>query len=154
MIKKTITYTDYNGTERTEDFYFNFTEAELMEMEYETDGGMSETIQRIIKSNDTAGLIRIFKDFVLKAYGEKTLDGKRFSKSKEISDSFASTEAYSIIFMELATDSKAASEFVNGLIPKRLAETSDQSKKYSVESHTNNNESTIANMTYIPPHME
>lgn len=117
MLKKTITYTDYNGTERKEDFYFNLTKAEIMEMELGTTGGFAEMIQRVIDAQDGPTIIKIFKDLVLKAYGEKTADGKRFVKSKEISDAFAQTEAYSSLFMELATDAKAAAEFVNGIIP-------------------------------------
>lgn len=117
MLKKTITYTDYNGTERTEDFYFNLSKAELMEMEMSTTGGMIELIQRIVAAQDSPAIIKIFKDLIMKAYGEKSLDGKRFIKSEEISNAFAQTEAYSQLFMELATDADAAARFVNGIIP-------------------------------------
>lgn len=120
MLKKTITYTDYNGVERTEDFYFNLSKAELMEMELTASGGLGETIQKIISAKDNPAIVKIFKDLVLKAYGEKSADGKRFMKSAEISASFEQTEAYSILFMELATDADAASAFVNGIIPKDL----------------------------------
>ena len=117
MLKKTITYTDYNGTERTEDFYFNLTKAEIMEMEMSTSGGLAESIQRIVAAQDAPAIIKIFKDLVLKAYGEKSPDGRRFIKSDEITEAFSQTEAYSILFMELATDDKAAAKFVNGIIP-------------------------------------
>lgn len=117
MLKKTITYTDYNGTERTENFYFNLTKAELMEMELGTTGGFTEMVQNIVNAKDAPALIKIFKDLVLKAYGIKSADGKRFIKSDEIASEFAQTEAYSILFMELATDDKAAAEFVNGIVP-------------------------------------
>ena len=117
MLKKTITYTDYNGVERTEDFYFNLTKAELMEMEIGTTGGMADMITRIIDAKDAPAIIKIFKELVLKAYGEKSADGKRFVKSEEISNGFAQTEAYSQLFMELATDADAAAAFVNGIIP-------------------------------------
>ena len=117
MLKKKITYTDYNGTERTEDFYFNLTKAEIMEMELGTSGGLAEMIQRIVDAQDAPSIIKVFKDLILKAYGEKSPDGKRFIKSKEISESFSQTEAYSQLFMELATDSVAAAEFVNGIMP-------------------------------------
>ena len=117
MLKKTITYTDYNGSERTEDFYFNLTNAEIMEMELSTSGGLAEMIQRIVKAQDAPAIIKIFKELVLKAYGEKSPDGKRFIKSEEISTAFSQTEAYSQIFMELATDSDAAAAFVNGIVP-------------------------------------
>lgn len=117
MLKKTVTYTDYNGSERTEDFYFNLTKAEIMEMELSTSGGLAEMIQRIVKAQDAPAIIKIFKELVLKAYGEKSPDGKRFVKSEEISTAFSQTEAYSQIFMELATDSDAAAAFVNGIVP-------------------------------------
>ncbi len=117
MLKKTITYTDYNGVERTEDFYFNLTKAEIMEMELSTTGGLSEMITRIVNAKDAPAIIKIFKELILKAHGEKSADGKHFVKSKAISDAFAQTEAYSILFMELATDADAAAKFVNAIVP-------------------------------------
>ena len=117
MLKKTITYTDYNNVERTEDFYFNLTKAELMEMEMGAVGGLSGMIEKIVSAKDAPSIIKVFKELVLKAYGEKSADGRRFIKSKEISDAFAQTEAYSQLFMELATDADAASKFVNGIAP-------------------------------------
>lgn len=117
MLKKTITYTNYNGVECTEDFYFNLTKAEIMEMELSTSGGLAEMIQKIVAAQDAPAIIKIFKELVLKAYGEKSPDGKRFIKSEEISKAFSQTEAYSILFMELATNSDAASAFVNGIVP-------------------------------------
>lgn len=117
MLKKTITYTDYNNVERTEDFYFNLTKAELMEMEMGAVGGLSGMIEKIVSAKDAPAIIKVFKELVLKAYGEKSADGRRFIKSKEISDAFAQTEAYSQLFMELATDADAASKFVNGIAP-------------------------------------
>lgn len=117
MIKETITYTDYNGAERTEDYYFNLSKAEIMEMELSTTGGLSEMINRIVAAKDAPAIIKIFKDLLLKAYGEKSPDGKYFKKSPEISEAFSHTEAYSILFMRLATDADAASKFVNGVVP-------------------------------------
>ena len=122
MIKKTITYTDYNGVERTENFYFNLNKAEIMEMEIGTTGGLAEMIQRVVDAKDAPAIIKIFKDLVLKAYGEKSDDGKRFIKSTELSNAFSQTEAYSIIFMELATDSDAAAKFINGIVPADMAQ--------------------------------
>lgn len=117
MLKKTITYTDYNGNERTEDFHFNLTKAEIMEMEMSTSGGLAEMIQKITAEQDAPKIIKIFKDLILKAYGEKSLDGKRFLKSDELREAFSQTEAYSILFMELATDADAAAKFINGIVP-------------------------------------
>lgn len=122
MIKKTVTYTDYNEVERTENFYFNLSKAEVLEMEMSTAGGMAESIQKIIDAKDTPAIIRVFKDLVLKAYGVKSDDGRRFIKSKELSEDFSQTEAYSQIFMELATNADEAAKFVNGIVPADLAQ--------------------------------
>lgn len=117
MLKKTVTYTDYNGVERTEDFYFNLTKAELAEMELAKEGGFNNYLKRVVNSKSTPELIAVFKDLLLKSYGVKSDDGKRFIKSKELSEEFSQTEAYSEIFMALATDEKAAAAFVNGVVP-------------------------------------
>ena len=126
MIKKTVTYTDYNEVERTENFYFNLSKAEVLEMEMSTAGGMAESIQKIIDAKDMPAIIRVFKDLVLKAYGVKSDDGRRFMKTKpdgtRYADDFKETEAYSQIFMELATDADAAAKFINGIVPADLAQ--------------------------------
>ena len=121
MLKETITYIDYNEVERTEDFYFNLTKAELMEMELGTAGGLAEMMKKVVAAQDTPAIIKIFKDLVLKAYGEKSADGKRFIKNDEIATNFSQTEAYSQLFMKLATDADAASKFVNGVVPADMA---------------------------------
>lgn len=123
MLKKTITYTDYNGEERREDFYFNLNKAEIMEMQMSTTGGLDELIKRIVDAKDAPAIIKIFKDLILKAYGEKSADGRRFEKERDgrkLCDEFAQTEAYSILFMELATDADAAAAFVNGIVPSDM----------------------------------
>lgn len=117
MLKKTITYVDYNGVERTEDFYFNLSKAEIMEMEMGTVGGLAEMIQKVVNANEIVSIIKIFKDLILKAYGVKSDDGKRFIKSQAISEEFSQTEAYSMLFMELSTDADEAAKFVNGIMP-------------------------------------
>lgn len=120
MLKKTVTYVDYNGVERTEDFYFNLSKAEVTEMELSVEGGFSKMLEEIVRSKDNVRIMELFKQMVLKAYGEKSADGKRFVKSKELSEAFSQTEAYSEIFMELALDEKAAAAFVNGIMPQNL----------------------------------
>ena len=122
MLKKTITYTDYNDNTRTEDFYFNLSEAEIMEMEMSTVGGLAESIKKIVAAQDAPSIIKIFKDLVLKAYGVKSADGKRFIKNSAIREEFEQTEAYSKLFMELATDSDAASKFISGILPNDMSQ--------------------------------
>ena len=122
MLKKTISYTDYNGVERKEDFYFNLSKAEIMEMQLSTTGGLTEMIKRIVATQDQPALVKIFKELILKAYGEKSPDGKRFIKNAALSEAFEQTEAYSILFMELATNDEAAAKFINGIVPADMAQ--------------------------------
>lgn len=129
MLKKTIEYVDYNGNPRKEDFYFNMSEAELTEMEYSTNGGFTEMIKRVVSAQDGATIMKTFKDIILKSYGEKTLDGKRFVKSKELSEAFSQTEAFSKLYMELCTDDNAASDFFNGIIPGGKKVTKEEVQK-------------------------
>ena len=119
MYKITESYIDYDGNERKEDFYFNFTEAELAKMELSVTGGLTTIIQRAIDAKDVPSLIKIFEDLISKSYGQKSLDGRRFVKSPEILEEFKQTEAYSQIYMRMATDEKAAAEFVNNVMPKK-----------------------------------
>ena len=124
MLKKTIKYTDYNGVERNEDFYFNLTKAEIMEMQMGTTGGFADYIAALVKTQNIPEIVRIFKDIVLKAYGEKSQDGKRFIKTDDnghsLAKAFSETEAFSILYMELATDSKEAAKFINGIVPQDM----------------------------------
>lgn len=123
MLKKTIKYTDYNGVEREETFWFNLSKAEIMEMELGTSGGFAEYITRIVESQEAPEILKTFKEIILKAYGRKSDDGKRFEKSTKLSTEFSQTEAYSELFMELATDDKAAADFINGIVPNDPAVT-------------------------------
>lgn len=127
MLVKKIKYTDYNGVEKEEEFYFNLNKAELMELEIGTVGGFGENIKKIVDSKDNAAILNTFKKLVLAAYGVKSEDGKRFIKSDKLREEFQQTEAYSELFMELATNADAASAFFNGIVPnmdelKKIAE--------------------------------
>lgn len=126
MLKKTIAYTDYDGNDRKEDFYFNLNKAEVVELQLGTIGGLTKTLEKIVQEKDSGRLIEYFKSIIMKAYGEKSPDGRRFIKSKELCESFSQTEAYSNLFIELAGDAKAAAEFIDGILPK---EASDTTKK-------------------------
>lgn len=120
MLKKTIKYTDYDGNEREEDFYFNLSKAEVTEMELSKEGGMSEYIKKISAAQNAPELIKLFKDIITKSYGEKSLDGKRFIKNKELTEAFTQTEAYSELFVELASNADEAVKFINGIMPKNM----------------------------------
>lgn len=123
MIKKTMTYVDFNGEERTEDFYFNLTKAEVLKMEMGVTGGLAEKIQRIVAAKDQPAIIAIFEDLIQRSYGVKTPDGRGFVKKQEDLDSFIATQAYSDLYMELATDDVKAAEFINGVVPPDLKQT-------------------------------
>ena len=122
MLKKTITYTDYEGEERTEDFYFNLSKSELMEMQMGVTGGFSNYVRRIVSEKDVPELMKMFKDIILKAYGEKSADGRRFIKSEELSKEFEQTGAYDELFMKLVYNEDEASAFINGIIPSSIAD--------------------------------
>lgn len=117
MLRKVIKYTDFDGNKREDPFYFNLTRAECIELDLDVKGGMEQALKEITQENNPKLILGFFKKLVLKAYGEKSDDGRRFYKSDEMSTSFAATEAYSELLMELATNAEAASEFVNMVIP-------------------------------------
>ena len=120
MYKITETYTDYDDNQRTEDFYFNYSKAELADLQFSVAGGLAGMIDKIIKTNDIPELVKLFRELIQKAYGQKSNDGRRFIKSPELTKEFTETVAYSQIYMRLATDSKAAQEFINKVVPKDM----------------------------------
>lgn len=122
MIKKVVTYKNYNDVEVQEACYFNFTEAELTEMEMIQEGGLSETLKAIAASQNQPELFKFFKKLILDAYGIKSPDGNRHLKSPEIRDEFEHSLAYNVVFMELVRNTDAAVDFVNALIPASLKE--------------------------------
>ena len=122
MLKKRITFTDYDGNERSEEFYFNLNEMELTKMNLNADGGsLDKILQKIIDTKDIKEVIKLFEMIILTAYGEKSMDGRTFIKNDEVRAKYTSSEAYNVLFMELIGDSKKASEFVRGIVPKDLA---------------------------------
>lgn len=128
MLKKTIKYTDFNGVDREEDFYFNLTEAELAEMNLMTKGGLKGYLEAIINTQDTPAIAELFKTIINKAYGVKSPDGRKFVKSPAILDDFIYTQAYSNLYMSLIADADAAANFVNGIIPKNIADQANAQK--------------------------
>jgi len=122
LLKKTITYKDFDGDEVSEDHFFHLSKAELIELEMSHQGGLSAALQKIVAAEDGASIIREFKKIILMAYGKRSDDGKRFVKTQALRDEFESTEAYSALFVELVTNTDSAIEFVNGVIPQNMAE--------------------------------
>jgi len=120
MLKREIKVTDLEGVERVEICYFNLTKAEIMEMEMSYPGGLSGAIRDIVAAQKETELVKIFKNLILKAYGVKSADGRYIEKSEALSERFSHTEAYSILFMELATDAEKAAEFINGITPSDI----------------------------------
>ena len=126
MLRKLIDYTDYNGNKRSENFYFNLNKAELMEMETEVTGGMRQLLTLIMEKQDIPKIMAAFKTIILKAYGEKSPDGRVFNKSKELSEAFEHTEAYSVLYMELLSDGKKAAAFITQLMPEDFRDAIDK----------------------------
>lgn len=124
MLKKTITYIDWNGEERTEDFYFNLTRVEVLELEYDVDaeGSLTEWLTDLVKSRDIDRIIRTIKKIILTAYGEKSADGRRFMKSDEIRRSFEENPAFDELYMTMVTDSSKAAEFLTSIMPSSVRE--------------------------------
>ena len=118
MLKKTVTYIDFDGNERTEDFFFNLTEQEIAEMELSTEGGLGNFINKAVAAKSQVELIELFKKLILVAYGVKSADGRRFVKNDAVREDFMSTQAFSDIYMELVQDADKASAFFNGIVPK------------------------------------
>ena len=118
MLKKTMKYIDYDGNEREETFMFNLSKAEIAEMELSTAGGLVQMVNNIVQAQNSEKLIELFKGIILKAYGEKSPDGRRFIKSREMAKAFSETEAYSDLFMELATNADAAVAFMKAIVPE------------------------------------
>lgn len=121
MLKKTIEFTDFNGVERKEDYYFNLTKAELIKMELGVKGGLAEKIQRITNEQDAPAIMEFFEELILKSYGKKSEDGKSFIKTDAIREEFKNSAAYDVLFMEMVTDETKGSEFITGIIPAELA---------------------------------
>lgn len=132
MFKKTITYVDYDGNEREEDFYFNLDERDITKMELGTTGGLDQYIKKISAEKDLPKIIELFEDLIDASYGEKSADGKYFMKTAEALMKFKSTQAYSDLYMELATDENAAAEFINGITPKEKKQPEDHKKSDKV----------------------
>lgn len=141
MVKETITYTDYNGVERTEDYFFNLNKAEVIEMELSSETSLSDRLISIVKAKNRAAIVKAFKDILFKAYGEKSEDGKRFIKSEALSIAFSQTPAYEQLFMKLATDDTFAADFVNKIIPE-VSEADVAAAKAAAENTNANNNNT------------
>lgn len=122
MLKKTITFEDFNGVERSEDFFFNLTSSELTKLQYSKSGGLAEWINRIVQAQDNKTVLEMIEEIIAAAYGEKSLDGREFVKSPEIFQKFKATNAYDKLFMELTTDGVAASTFITSCMPADVRE--------------------------------
>lgn len=121
MLTKTITWTDWNGTTRTEDFLFNLTRTELTKMEMKYPGGLIATVNKLVKSENNALVLEIFNDIIMTAYGEKDADGRRFVKNNgELAEAFSETGAYDALFTELVSVEGAAAAFIKGIMPKDI----------------------------------
>lgn len=129
MIEKTINYVGFDGEEHTETHYFNISETEAIEWEFSKEGGMSNLLRKVAEEKDQKKIIEFMQELILRAYGERSEDGKSFLKSKKRSKAFKQTLAYNALFMELATDDVKAAEFANGILPRKLVEEAEKVNK-------------------------
>ena len=134
MLKKTITYADYDGMERTEDFWFNLSKTELTKLDAELPGGVLGVLRKIIDKKDRKALVDFIETLILRSYGEKTLDGKRFVKTPEMDEEFMQTPAYDELFMSILSDTDSQTSFINGVIPQSMAKEIEQTDKKQVEN--------------------
>lgn len=134
MLKKTITYTDYDGMERTEDFWFNLSKTELTKLDAELPGGVLGVLRKIIDKKDRKALVDFIETLILRSYGEKTLDGKRFVKTPDMAEEFMQTPAYDELFMSILSDTDSQTSFINGVIPQSMAKDIEQTDKKQVEN--------------------
>lgn len=131
MIKKTITYTDFNGTPRTEDAYFHVSKAELLEKQFDVDKDgkeiqFTDVLTRIGEEKRPSELVRIFRMLIEWSYGVKSEDGRRFTKTPEVLAEFTESPAFSTLYMELATDAEMASAFTSGILPDDMKNSGNQ----------------------------
>lgn len=125
MFVKTITYTDFFDEERTEDFYFNLTKSEIIKLglSMQDQGGFATYVQNVVASKNVEKMIELIDKIIMLAYGKKSDDGRRFIKSKELSEEFVQTGAYDVMFLEFLKDEHAASNFIKAVVPQEaLAE--------------------------------
>lgn len=134
MLKKTITYIDYDGMERTEDFWFNLSKTELTKLDAELPGGVLGVLRKIIDKKDRKALVDFIETLILRSYGEKTLDGKRFVKTPDMAEEFMQTPAYDELFMSILSDTDSQTSFINGVIPQSMAKEIEQTDKKQVEN--------------------
>lgn len=121
MLKKTIKYNTFDGAEVEEDFYFHLSKADIAKMQLSVVGDFHGYLKAIVEVGDPKVIIETFEEIIQKTIGQRTEDGKGFKKTKEITEAFVATEAYSNLFVELVTDANAASEFIRGVMPTDIA---------------------------------
>lgn len=138
MLKRDITYENFDGEKVTEPFYFNLTKTELLEMQIDYEGGMEALIKQIIRTEDIKSLVGLFKKVVLASYGVRSDDGKRFIKNDQLREEFTQMAAFDALFMELATDEGAAATFVIGVVPQGMKEEIEKEAAKQTEKEADN----------------
>lgn len=133
MYVKEMEYTDFNGVTRKEKFYFNLTKAEILDLELGKTGGLTEYIKKIVEAQDTPTIMALFKSLLLKSYGVKSDDGRRFIKNDQIREDFEQTQAFSDLYVLLALDDEEASKFINNIVPSDMKVSEEQKMQFAKE---------------------
>ncbi len=134
MYHREIEFEDFNGTTRKETFYFNLSRHEVLDLEWRTPGGIENYMKTIMATLDGQKLADMFQMLIDKSYGVKSPDGRSFVKGDQILNNFKFTNAYDNLYVELATDDKAAAEFINGIFPKEAVEAARKQKELAEKS--------------------
>ena len=124
MLIKKITYTDFFGKERTEEFRFNLSKGEISRDLIKTEGSLVNKLQAIVDAKNNTDVMNVFEKLIEKSYGEISEDGRRFMKEDDngrpLFNKFRQTPAYDILYMELISDEKKAVAFFKGILDPEL----------------------------------
>lgn len=143
MISKTIKFRNFNDEEEVGTFYFNMSKGELVKQQMGAINQHVESFQdkleKIGKNLQGAELIEVLDEIILDGYGEKTTDGKNFTKVRNgvrLVENFMSSGAYSELVVELCTVEGAMADFINGLMPADLKESVRQEVEKTAAAQT------------------
>lgn len=116
MVKKTIAYTDFNGVQRKDDFFFHMSLPEVTRLQASVSPEtFDEHILRIAKEGKEGAILQLLEKIILGAYGVKSPDGKSFIKTQEETRNFEYSQAYAELFEQLLLQPEEMRVFAEGI---------------------------------------